>query len=239
MLLHHVVVHIVSTVILLFFPIASFSEMPNASKQQQWENLENEVETWIDGMGKRIDPKIKNTTIALNILGFHTDQSCEGHLNWGNSYPWVDFSLNSEDIELLFNQAGAISEARDAEEKRLIEKYSSFRDVYASEESAELKKLSSQYHQMIRTIKQRAQSKLTRLQFLIEQFYENHHVPYDRMLILIPIDSQLLNYRLQSLGALWADSRTEEEKAEKLKEYQKEMSLFTNFLTECFYTDFH
>ena len=48
-----------------------------------------EVEEMKDKLGKRLDSKIKDLVIGLRMLGIETLQSCEGHLDWGNPYPWV------------------------------------------------------------------------------------------------------------------------------------------------------
>ncbi|MBV8695627.1 MAG: hypothetical protein JO125_17285 [Chloroflexi bacterium] len=48
------------------------------------------VEQFTDRLGATIDEGIFETVVVFNLLGFHTFQSCEGHLGHGGPYPWVD-----------------------------------------------------------------------------------------------------------------------------------------------------
>lgn len=50
-------------------------KFPSAS----WEEAEAFMRHITDGMGSSIDEGILETVIALNLLGFPTCQSCEGH----------------------------------------------------------------------------------------------------------------------------------------------------------------
>jgi hypothetical protein len=45
---------------------------------------------------KPIDARIRNAVIALQAFEFQTTASCEGHLNWGEPYPWIDVGITSE-----------------------------------------------------------------------------------------------------------------------------------------------
>jgi hypothetical protein len=47
-----------------------------------------------DKLGKRIDDGIFETVVALNVLGIGTTQSCEGHMDWGVPYPWINIEPN-------------------------------------------------------------------------------------------------------------------------------------------------
>lgn len=59
-----------------------------------WEEAESFARHITDGMGCTIDEGILKTVVALNLLGFPTCQSCEGHLDDGLPHPWVDFETN-------------------------------------------------------------------------------------------------------------------------------------------------
>lgn len=54
-----------------------------------------------DKLGKKIDTGILETVTALNMLGVCTKQSCEGHLEWGLPYPWIDIQPEIEQKFLL------------------------------------------------------------------------------------------------------------------------------------------
>jgi len=75
-----------------------------------WDEMAKEVDTWVDGIGKRIDEGIKETVIGLNALGVTTRQSCEGHLDWGHPYPWVDFVFELPETEALTAKLEALLE---------------------------------------------------------------------------------------------------------------------------------
>lgn len=50
-----------------------------------------------DALGKGVDPGIRETVAVLNLLGFRTRQSCEGHVDergFGLPSPWVDIDLS-------------------------------------------------------------------------------------------------------------------------------------------------
>lgn len=49
------------------------------------------IDNIVDSLGKEIDPLIKNMVILLNRNGITTMASCEGHLDYGEHFPWVDF----------------------------------------------------------------------------------------------------------------------------------------------------
>ncbi|MFL5627216.1 MAG: hypothetical protein ACJ788_16675 [Ktedonobacteraceae bacterium] len=60
------------------------------SKEQQWQEVTDQVARLVDALGMPIDPGIRDTMIALNVLGIHTLASCEGHLDRGIAAPWLD-----------------------------------------------------------------------------------------------------------------------------------------------------
>jgi len=58
----------------------------NNEKRKKWGLLAKKFSSTGDKLGKGIDKKILETVMALNALGINTDQSCEGHLKWGNVF---------------------------------------------------------------------------------------------------------------------------------------------------------
>lgn len=48
----------------------------------------------VDGMGCPIDEGILEVVVSFNLLGLRTCQSCEGHLDDGLPYPWIDFETD-------------------------------------------------------------------------------------------------------------------------------------------------
>lgn len=68
-------------------------------KQLAWEQKLKELESATDRLGEPIDAKIKETAAAFNLLGFRTEQSCEGHLDSGVPAPWVMMAPPGEPIQ--------------------------------------------------------------------------------------------------------------------------------------------
>ena len=95
-------------------------EWPSAS----WEEAEVFARRITDGTGCTIDEGILETVVALNLLGLPTCQSCQGHLDHGEPYPWIDFET---DEFPAFKQAladaeqdGLITEEREARGAQLV-----------------------------------------------------------------------------------------------------------------------
>ncbi len=71
-------------------------------------DIKKEVDLLTDGLNKPVDKGIKPIVIALRYLGFNTTGSCEGHMNWGYPYPWVD--IDSGDKRLNKKEKRRLSE---------------------------------------------------------------------------------------------------------------------------------
>lgn len=69
------------------------------STQKKIQKIQQEVESISDGLGLPIDDLIKPTVIALRLWDLPTSGSCQGHADWGLSYPWIDI-----DCELWNNK---------------------------------------------------------------------------------------------------------------------------------------
>ncbi len=53
----------------------------------RWEAMAAEVARLVDGLGVPVDEGIRDTVIALRLLGIETVSSCEGHLDYGFPCP--------------------------------------------------------------------------------------------------------------------------------------------------------
>ena len=78
------------------------SESTINTPEQQYEEMCKRVATFTDKLGATIDDGIFDTVVALNLLGFHTFQSCEGHLDHGYPYPWV--TVLDDERTRMFNR---------------------------------------------------------------------------------------------------------------------------------------
>lgn len=54
------------------------------------EEAYNQVDRLADRLGMPVDDGIKSTVVALWVHGLQTTGSCEGHLDGGYPFPWVD-----------------------------------------------------------------------------------------------------------------------------------------------------
>lgn len=72
-----------------------------------WDELTEIFSHVTDRIGRSIDKGIFDTVVALNALGIATSASCEGHLDHGLPYPWVDV----KEPELLVNALPAYETA--------------------------------------------------------------------------------------------------------------------------------
>ena len=58
-------------------------------KQEIWDSIVVKINKTCDKLSMPIDEGIKETVIVLQVLGFNTTQSCEGHDGRGLPYPWI------------------------------------------------------------------------------------------------------------------------------------------------------
>lgn len=54
------------------------------------EDARLKISNLADKLGMPIDENIKTLLIGLWVNNIETTGSCEGHLNWGEPFPWVD-----------------------------------------------------------------------------------------------------------------------------------------------------
>jgi hypothetical protein len=208
------------------------AEQINSSRQEMWDKMSYEVNHWVDGIGHPIDKEIKETVIALNLLGIKTTASCEGHADHGTLYPWVDINNITPEIEKIIQEFSDIQEQFLNEEIRLKTKYPSlsFKDLYEITEAKKLKKLNNKRHSIIESLTRARVNCLEPLNQLLSEFYQNRKSIYDNILI-VSRDSLC---RLHSVGADKQTIRSQKEQSLYLKEYKEEMRAFTIFLKQKF-----
>jgi len=78
----------------------SFSSARPDADAPAWRAGRWEVTRLVDGLGKRIDPKIRRIVVALRVHGFSTSASCQGHPDRALPHPWVDVSARPYDAEV-------------------------------------------------------------------------------------------------------------------------------------------
>ncbi len=223
---------VVFNIFISILHIDLYAEQINPTKQEMWDNMSIEVEGWIDGIGCSIDPEIKDTVIALNLMGIETRASCEGHLDHGLSYPWIDIQIDSSELKKITDVFSDIKEQISTEEILLKTKFPnlSYNDFFYIPEGENLKNLYRKYRLITDSITQIEIKCAEPLNQLLNQFYENRMTSYDKTLI-IPRDSLV---RLRSIGADRQEIRSAEQQLHYLNEYREEMKAFTLFLKHKF-----
>ena len=208
-----------------------------SQKQQRWQEMEKEVNSWTDALGLKIDPGIKKTVVVLNLLGFKTEQSCEGHIDWGRLYPWVSITTEDEEMKALLDEGIKISNEIQAKEANIQKKYPNIplREALSKESTQELEEMYRKRLTTFDTINKISRLKVLPLNNLIANFYATHPINPDRMIILQEFGFETCD--MFSLGGNWQVVRDENEKREKLKEYQQEMGSFADFLTNYYFTN--
>ncbi len=193
------------------------------------ESLRKEVETWTDGLGLPIDEGIKETVIVLNLLGLKTYQSCEGHLGEGDSAPWVTFVVDTPEKGKLIADSYALMEREKEVQSALAAKYPELTYWERMErfEDDFLVPLWDEQHRIREEIEKVDGQFLHPLHLYLEEFYEKRQSSYDQRLM---IEGSYEIYSLMSVGATRQILRTEEQKEQKLLDYQEEMRAFTEFL---------
>ncbi len=173
-----------------------------------WEEAEAFVRRIIDGQGCPVDEGITETVVALNLLGLHTCQSCEGHLDDGWPYPWVDFET---DEFPAFNQA--LEEA-------------SREGLSPGEREAR----GAQLVALAVTLPSRGVL-YARLEDLLCAYYRRYPAIPEEWRLVIHRSSPIL-FRLMPYCGYEAQAWSEEERAQNLKRAQAEMRAFTAFLKQ-------
>lgn len=194
-------------------------ESPNL-KEQKWQKIEKDAERIIDSLHKRIDPKIKFAVVSLKANGLGTIASCEGHLNRGLPYPWVD--VESQLAEQLLGDRLYNELKIKGREHRL------------SKSEKELK------DKMIQAQKAENEKAYKRLLELLGKFYSQKNLTHE---VKLGIEKFPWNRsRLQPEGMPnWHQRQTkkeewsQEEKIKNLELYRKEMDRFAQFLKDKFF----
>lgn len=182
-------------------------------KEQRWQEMAARVDKITDKLGMPVDEGIKETVIVLNLLGFPTVQSCEGHTERGVCGPWVD--MRPGGIEALAqkqNQAlQTLAEAR--KQKKTEEEYAS---AYQT-----LEEIDTAAHEPMTHLAEN-------LIACLAVFYQERQTSYECILVIHHLG---LGYRLECQGtSMQYGPFALPRKDGRLPHYQEEMRAFTDFL---------
>ncbi len=206
-------------------------EQPSTSEKRESKTFQvaqkrTELLKVTDALGHPIDEGIFDTVLFLNLLAFDTDGSCEGHPDWGQYAPWISVVGTERQVEKS-RQASVLLRTAQRLEKRAA------RDTTIStQEVSDAYRLA---HKEYENIESAILWKKSKMIGLLNEFYQSHAANYDTQLFLKDTDTGTGAFRIQSHGAELQVTRTPEERALYLEEYQKEINSFTNFLEKYFF----
>ena len=71
------------------------------NKQQAWDAKISYYKHDVhDALGKKIDPGVLDAVVALNLMGYKTLMSCEGHIDHGTGGPYIDVEVTGAEKQL-------------------------------------------------------------------------------------------------------------------------------------------
>jgi hypothetical protein len=173
------------------------------------------VENIRDALGKPVDVGIKSLVTALNAFEFPTTASCEGHLDWGVSAPWIDVGPKPTQESIALR--GELC-ALDAEIETLMNE---------DPESLTLEVLTKKQRTLETEIRRPTLVLAHSLVSLLAAFYRDRRVPYDQMISLCLRFSW---FRIECHGTALQDIAMPAKKMTNLRRYQVEMCTFAAFL---------
>ncbi|MHC9542668.1 MAG: hypothetical protein AB9903_24425 [Vulcanimicrobiota bacterium] len=244
-----------ASVALLNLPSSTLKEGVNTADAEiqeqrgnQWLAKQKEVDSLID------DAKIKDTVTALQVNGFNTRQSCEGHIGHACGAPWVDieaaggpelifglkgdfvyFQRQYEGQEEAFQQAAAKNgiSVEDMLSRSNWEKYRELcretnRSCYNNSETPEFKEW-----------RQKNKDARKSMEDILTKYYQTKNVPEaERIHFMNYEDSSVRIYTgtKEDLYSKWESMSDNDKQAlgERLESNRRAMNKFTQFLKEYF-----
>ncbi len=192
-------------------------------KELKLHKIEKDINKITDGLGLEIDPEIKNTVKFLIAHDFSTYGSCEGHVDNGLPYPWIDIgNLLRNDVR--FQEL--------SKKITYIEENDSQIDTRTDTEKEE-------YEFKVNEVKEKNNIDKDKLESLLEEFNEKNESN-----IRLTLEKRGWNsVRLQPENSYSSNpdeirnNISEVEIELKLQEYRNEINKFTEFLKNKFYKD--
>jgi hypothetical protein len=65
-------------------------DLSKLTMDDRYKKIDEKSKTITDGLGCKIDDGIRELIVLLNYNNIGTTQSCWGHKNWGENFPWFD-----------------------------------------------------------------------------------------------------------------------------------------------------
>ncbi len=186
-------------------------------KNKKLVDLENKLRQTKDKLGQPIDDGILTAIIALNVNKIPTFASCEGHLDHGESFPWVDIG-NPEDRKLKALLRTADEYWKQANQSEI--KHSNAKLTH---------QLLEKYHQTMALANRLSLEQARPIYEKLQSFYSKYNPPYGLRIIPTSIGPFV---RIQPEDGVTQLLRNPEDKKRRLDQYRKEFSKFSNFLSK-------
>lgn len=182
-------------------------------RSQRWQEMVAYLRDARDGNDTPIDEGIFDTCVALNLLGFTTTQSCEGHLDWGIPAPWVQ--IVNEEARTL-NERAYSAFARGTSEKPpagIMPHYTkeAYEEGHAWRKQAD-SLIAQDFHKLLG---------------YVEQFYRQRQI---EMGCRVTLRADTPSIRLEILGAAAMPALSIDQQHIMLAQFQDEMKAFTAHL---------
>src|SRR3989344_7158037 len=207
-------------------------------KQRAWEQKLKELDHITDGLGEDIDKQIKEVVGALNVNGFNTYQSCEGHAEKGRGAPWVWIEAPDEPEGKYIGEKEAF--------QKIADRYGiSYEDAKEGKNEAawievnDIRLQNGETPEFVAWREENARLKKT-VEGFLEDFYKNRSTN-EAIRIVAEDVGGVGAFRVHNGGEDFAriNEFAEEQKAgfdERLLKYRQEMEAFGKFLKERFLT---
>lgn len=174
----------------------------NVDSEKSWDDIAQKAAKIKDKLGMPIDKGIFDAVVVVNMLGFNTSGSCEGHIGRATGGPYVVFE--SKEAQAYVKKA----------RERLLEA------DYRDKEYLRLRGLANEY-----TAKE-----MYRMMGYLEAFYTDRKVPFKDRIIIASFPMTYLCIKCQGADAALAFE--DRERQELLRSSQEEMSRFVEFLKQ-------
>lgn len=184
--------------------------MSSTPALERWQIVAAQMERTTDVLGKGIDPGVFETVVALNVLGIPTVGSCEGHLERAVAAPWVD--VEPPEVLALRQQLRELQDQEGVQRTPGV--------TYTPSEAVQ---------RLRQEIKEQQLAARLKVMTLLDAFYRERWVPYDRRLIITNRD-WLGRSRIECQGTDFQEVAEPTLRQQKLVEYQQEMQAFAAFL---------
>lgn len=186
-------------------------------KESKLNELRSRLERTVDGLGMRIDSGIFETNLYLNALDIKTRQSCEGHIDHGLPYPWVDITVASESTDEYKQYQ---KECRDFGDTPDIENNKRVKEFY----DVQFQK----YKDILEKVKHEKEETRKQIEDMLLEFQKENpetlKYRLSKRLRLLPLDvPELYAYE-------WGKKLSSDEREEMLNKSQDSMKRFTEYL---------